>query len=100
MMAQLELTPPGQDRRSTPEGRAHSLNLVAVASETPRRGSDVGKPRSAAAFSFRLGAIGADSLRVGYTRVAAHAVGGSAAWCRRRCRQTGVSPRFTEPIDP
>jgi hypothetical protein len=27
-------------------------------------------------------------------------VGGSAAWCRRLSRRTGVSPRFAEPIGP
>jgi hypothetical protein len=100
MMAQIELTPPGQHRRSTPEGPAHSLSLVAVASEPRRREGEAGKPRPAAAVSFRLGAFGADPLRVRYTRVAAHAVGGSAAWCRRRCGQAGVSPRFAEPIGP
>jgi hypothetical protein len=27
-------------------------------------------------------------------------VSGSAAWCRRLARQTGVNPRFSEPIGP
>jgi hypothetical protein len=97
MMAQLEITPPGQDRRSPHGGRGDSLNLVAVASEPPRRGAGAGESRLTPAVSFRLKAFG-ESRRVKYIRVAAHAVGGSAAWCRQRCHRTGVSPRFADPI--
>jgi hypothetical protein len=98
MTAQLEITPHGQDRRNPPKGQADSLSLVAVASEPPRSGGEAGKSQRAQAVSFRLKAFGADSRRVRYTRVAAHAVGSSAAWCRQRCRQIGVSPRFADPI--
>jgi hypothetical protein len=84
MMAQLEITPPRNDRRNLPVEAAGSLNLVAVASESPGRGNDGGKSQAAPAVSFKLRAFGTDSRRVRYTRIAADTVGGSAAWLLQR----------------
>jgi hypothetical protein len=91
MMAQLQMAAPRQDRGSMPIERAGSLNLVAVASETPRRGGGAALCQPPPPISFRLQASGADSRRVRYTRVAASAVCAAAAWLRRRSGKASVN---------
>jgi hypothetical protein len=86
MMAQLPITPPRNDRSVPTDRQADSLNLVAVVSESPHEA--IG--RLASTVSVRLRGFANDSRRVRYTRVAAHTVGGSAAWLLRRTGKTGV----------
>ena len=86
MMAQLPITPPRNDRSVPTDGQADSLNLVAVVSESPHEA--IG--RLASTVSVRLRGFANDSRRVRYTRVAAHTVGGSAAWLLRRTGKTGL----------
>ncbi len=59
---------------------------MAVASEKPHAGNNQPAP----AVSFRLRAFGPDSRRVRYTRIAAHTVGGSAAWLLQRTGKNSV----------
>src|SRR5262249_33488705 len=99
-MMTLETNPPRHDRRDTHRGPVTSPNLLPLASEPPRglggagsgRGDLHGSGRAPSPVSYPNG------LRC--TRVAAHTVSRSAAWHRRLSRQTGVSPRFEQPIGP
>jgi hypothetical protein len=98
MMAQLEITPPRHDRRSTQQGHTALRNLVLVASE-PSRGYGDGVPgRGGCTAPSRARPTQAGPNGLNCTRVAANTVSGSAAWCRRRGRQIQVSPRFVDPI--
>jgi hypothetical protein len=98
MMAQREITPPRHDRRNAQQGHTARRNLVLVASE-PSRGhgeSVLGRGGRTEPGRARPTIAGPNGLHC--TRVAAHTVSGSAAWCRRRGRQSQVSPRFLDPI--
>jgi hypothetical protein len=95
MMAQLEMNTPRNDRRNTQHPRSAVRNLVVVASEPP---DDCGKdgvrrsaPRQPTAIAGPNGLL--------CTRIAAHAVSGSAAWCRRRSANNRVSPWSLDPIN-
>jgi hypothetical protein len=90
MMAQLQMAPPRKDRISMPGARADSLNMVAVASDPPRRAEGAALCQPLPPVSFRLQASATDSHRVRYTRVAASTVCTSAAWLRRRSGKAGV----------
>ena len=90
MMAQSQVTPPRQDLINMPVARVGPLNMVAIASETPRRGGGGGLCQPLPPVSFRLQASRTDTRRVRYTRVAACTMCASAAWLRRRSGQTGV----------
>jgi hypothetical protein len=90
MMAQLEVTPPRHDRRDMPGGSVASQNLVLVASEPPPGCNGAGPSRS------QPSVVGPKGLHS--TRIAAHTLAGSAAWCRQRARQIRVSPRSEDPI--
>jgi len=57
-----------------------------------------GKNQPAPPVSFRLRAFGTDSRRVRYTRIAAHTVGGSAAWLLQRTGKTSVPNRLAGAI--
>jgi len=97
MMAQLEITPPQQDRPHRQRGDAATANLVLVASEPAQERKTVAPGSGPSQPSrFRFAMAGPGGLLC--TRIAAHAVGRSAAWCRRRGRSSGVSPGFMEPI--
>jgi hypothetical protein len=98
MMAQLEIGPPRNDRRVTQRRHVAYRNLVVVASEPPqeRRDNSVhpgGPPQST---SRQPPTAGPNGLQC--TRIAAHTVGRSAAWCRRRSGNNRVSPWCLEPI--
>ncbi len=89
-MMTLEINRPRQDRRDTPREVVASRNLVLVASEASR-----GCGGSGRAAGSRSGPNGLNC-----TRVAAHVVGGAAAWDRRLPGRTGVSPLFDGPVGP
>jgi hypothetical protein len=98
-MMTLEINPPRHDRRETRRGHVASRNLVLVASEPAldrggslHRGETTEPSRSQRILSGPNGLKG--------TRVAAHTVGVSAAWCRRRAGQIRVSPWSEDPIGP
>jgi hypothetical protein len=97
MMAQLEITPPGQDRFPARRVSLASSSLVLVASEPAHGRGDGGQRRDGFAEpSHRRPAIaGPNGLQC--IQIPAHAVAGSAAWCRRRGHLIGASPRFAEP---
>ncbi len=82
-MMTLEINPPRHDRRAAQGRPASSRNLVLVASHRSQSPSRLAGPNG-----------------LHCTRVPAHVVAGSAAWCRRLSRRNGVSPRFAEPIGP
>jgi hypothetical protein len=90
MIDQLPMTPPRHDRIGMPVTRAGSFNMVAVASEPPRRGGEAGLCQPPPPVSFRLQASGTDSRRVRYTRVAVSSVCASAAWLRQRSGKASV----------
>ncbi len=96
-MMTLEINPPRHDRRDAPREPVTSRNLVLVASEPPggRDGSGLG---AAAASRSRPTVCGPAGLVC--TRIAAHVVGGAAAWSRRLPGRAGASPRSEEPIGP
>jgi hypothetical protein len=94
MVTPFPVAPPRQDRLVPSSQRANFLSLVAVASEMP----DPGISHPAPTVSFRLKALGTDSRRVRYSRVAAHTVGNSAAWLRRRSGRTGAHAVNAGPI--
>ncbi|MGO9470253.1 MAG: hypothetical protein ACLQIB_23160 [Isosphaeraceae bacterium] len=97
MMAQLEITPPQQDRPHRQRSDIASANLVLVASEPAQdRGTDVSGSGTSQPTQIRKAMVGRGGLV--YTRIAALDVAGSATWSRRRGRATGVSPGFMEPI--
>jgi hypothetical protein len=92
-MMTLEINPPKQDRRDAQPEPTASLNLVLVASEPSRCGGGPGERRP------RPSVAGPNGLNC--TRVAAHIVGGAAAWSRRvSSGRLGVSPMFDGPIGP
>jgi hypothetical protein len=82
-MMTLEISQARPDRRDARRRPVDSRNLVLVASDPLRSPPTVAGPNG-----------------LHCTRVAAHLVSGSAAWCRRLSRRTRVSPRFAEPIGP
>ena len=96
-MMTLEINPPRHDRHEPQRRLVVSRKLVLVASE-PSRGSDgAGPGRSGPGGSrSQLTAAGPNGLHC--TRVAAHTVSGSAAWCRRRAGRNRVSPWSEDPI--
>ncbi len=97
MMAQLEITPPQQDRPYQQRRGAASANLVLVASEPAQaRGTVAPGSRTSQPSPIRKVMAGPGGLVC--TRIAALDVAGSATWTRRRGRAIGVSPGFTEPI--
>jgi hypothetical protein len=98
MMAQLEIAPPHNDRRNTHNSSSAVRNLVVVASEpTEDRGKD-GVPHSSPRqpTACRPAVAGPNGLLC--SRIAAHTVGGSAAWCRRRAGNNRVSSWTLDPI--
>jgi hypothetical protein len=84
MMAELSITPPRPDRHVAMSESTSPLNLVAVASEPVRRGCEGDECELAPVVSFKLRASGAEPRRARYTRIAARAVGASAAWIKER----------------
>jgi hypothetical protein len=96
-MMTLEINRPRHDRQDAQCEPIASRNLVLVASESSR-GRDGSGPGGAAGSRSRSTVAGPNGLNC--TRIAAHVVGGAAAWSRRSSRQAGVSPRFEEPIGP
>jgi hypothetical protein len=87
MLAQLEIAPAATDRFNTERRHGALRNLVLVASE-PTRGCGEGAsgPGGLTESSrARPPIAGPNGLQ--FTRVAAHTLSGSAAWCRRRGRQ-------------
>ncbi len=94
MVTPLPIAPPRIDRQVPSSQRADSLSLVAVASEMPGAGNSQPAPP----VSFRLREFGTDSRRVRYTRIAAHTVGGSAAWLLQRTGKTSVPNRLAGAI--
>jgi hypothetical protein len=98
MMAQLDITPPRHDRRTSPVESSETLNLVAVASEPQRKRRDGGKNQPAASTSFRLRVSGTESRCVRYTRIAARTAGGSAAWLLQRTGKRNVRNRLAGAI--
>ncbi len=91
MMAQLETTSSRHDRCTQEKKPGELLNLVAIASETHQSGKADGKRQPASALSFKVRAFGSEPRRVKYQRIAAHSVGGAAAWLIKR--NGGVSVR-------
>jgi hypothetical protein len=98
MLAQLEIPPPATDRFNTQRRHGAVRNLVLVASEPTRGCGEGGSGRGGLTESSRARPAVAGPNGLQFTRVAAHTLSGSAAWCRRRGRQVQVSPRFAEPI--
>jgi hypothetical protein len=98
MMAQLDIAPPRHDRRTSLVESTEALNLVAVASEPARTRRDGGENQPAASRSFRLRVSGTESRCVRYTRIAAHTVGGSAAWLLQRTGKPVVRNRLAGAI--
>jgi hypothetical protein len=96
-MMTLEINPPRHDRHDSQRKQAVSRNLVLVASE-PSRGPDSAGPGRIGAGGSRPQPTVSGPNGLQCTRVAAHTVGGSAAWCRRRAGHTRVSPRSEDPI--
>ena len=86
MQTPATVAPPRHDPRSPSSTRKDSMNLVAVASEWNHANMHQPEP----AVSFRLQGLGGNSCRVCYSRVAAGAVAGSAAWMLQRMGK-GVS---------
>ncbi len=86
MMAQLEITPPQQDRPHRQRSDIASANLVLVASEPAQdRGTDVSGSGTSQPTQIRKAMVGRGGLV--YTRIAALDVAGSATWsCRRGAR--------------
>ena len=98
MMAQLEIGSPRNDRRVTQRRHVAYRNLVVVASDPPQERRDNsarpgGPPQST---SCQPPIARPNGLQC--TRIAAHTVGRSAAWCRRRSGNNRVSPWCLEPI--
>ncbi len=98
MMAQLEIGPPRNDRRVTQRGHVAYRNLVVVASDPQeeRRDNNVRPGAPQQSTSCQPPVAGPSGLQC--TRIAAHTVSGSAAWCRRRSGNHRVSPWSLEPI--
>ncbi len=94
MLTPLPMAPPRHERHVPSSPRADNLSLVAVASEMPRAGNNQPAPP----VSFRLRALGTESRRVRYTRIAAHTVGGSAAWLLQRTGKNSVQNRLAGAI--
>ncbi len=92
-MMTIEINPPRHDRREAKRGHVASRNLVLVASESSGGRDGVGGPTRS-----RPAVAGPNGMQC--TRVAAHSVVGSAAWCRRLSRRASVSPLSAEPIGP
>ena len=98
MMALAELAPPCNDRRKFQRGPGAVRNLVVVASEPHQDRGDGGARPSAPpdASACRPPVAGPSGILC--SRIAAHHVAGSAAWCRRRSGINRVSPSCLEPI--
>ena len=98
MMAQLEINPPRNDRRNVQQAHSAVRNLVVVASEPARDRGKVGVPDSTSPqpAACRPAVAGPNGLLC--SRIAAHTVSGSAAWCRRRAGNNRVSPWTLDPI--
>ena len=94
MLTPLPIAPPRQERPSPSSQSADSLNLVAVASETARASNNPPAPP----VSFRLRASGDDARRLRYTRIAAHTVGGLAAWLLPRTGKNAIHNRLAGAI--
>ncbi len=96
-MMTLEINPPRHDRHEPQRRPVVSRNLVLVASE-PSRGPDSAGPGRSGAGGSRSQSTIAGPNGLDCTRVAAHTMVGSAAWCRRRSGQPRVSPRSEDPV--
>jgi hypothetical protein len=98
MMAQLEINPPRNDRRDTQDAHSAVRNLVVVASETTGEPGKNGVRRSSPhqPTACRSAVAGPNGLLC--SRIAAHIVSGSAAWCRRRSGNNRVSPWTLNPV--
>ncbi len=94
MLTPLPVAPPRCDQHIPSSPRADSLSLVAVASGR----AHAGHRQPAQPLSFRLRAFGTDARRVRYTRIAAHTVGGSAAWLLQRAGKNRVQNRLAGEI--
>jgi hypothetical protein len=90
MMAQLESPPKEHGDCAQRGGSLLPRNLVLVASEPPSGHNAVRPIRSQPTVA------GPKGLRC--TRIAAHTLAASTAWCRRRAHQIRVSPQFEDPI--
>jgi hypothetical protein len=90
-MMTLELNPPRHDREEPRRIPVAARKLVLVSSEpAPNRGA------TAESRPLRSSQAGPNGLHC--TRIAAHTLARSAAWCRRRAGQVRVSPRAGDPI--
>ena len=98
MMAQLEIGPPRNDRSVTERRNVACRNLVIVASDPPQERRDVNVRPGAPSQSNSCQPPVAGPGGLQCSRIAAHTVGGSAAWCRRRSGNNRVSPGSLEPI--
>jgi hypothetical protein len=98
MMAQLENTQTRNDRRDTQPVPGASRNLVVVASDPAQGHGDdrVRRTESPEATTSRPAVAGPGGLVC--TRIAAHTVSSSAAWCRRRSGNDRISPWSLNPI--
>ena len=94
MFTPLPMAPPRHDQHIPSSQRADSLSLVAVASEKP----PTANTQPAPPVSFRLRGFRTESCRVRYTRIAAHTVGGSAAWLLQRTGKNSVQNRLAGAI--
>jgi hypothetical protein len=90
-MMTLEINPPRYERQEPRRNPVAARTLVLVASEPATN-------RVATAGSGRARSSQAGPNGLHCARIAAHTVGGSAAWCRRRAGQLRVSPRAGDPI--
>jgi hypothetical protein len=94
-MMTLETNRPRDECREEQQKSVASRNLVLVASEPSSSGKGSG-PVGAASSQSLPTVAGPNGLNC--TRIAAHVMGASAAWCRRLFCQAGVSPLFEGPI--
>jgi hypothetical protein len=98
-MMTLEINPPKHDSKGAQQKHVASRKLVLVASEPLEPGRHATEPTNrGGSRRSRHEKVGPNGLLC--TRLAAHSVANSAAWCRRLSRRAGVSPSFMEPTGP
>jgi hypothetical protein len=98
MTARREIIPPRHDGRKMQGERADSPRLVAVVSDPPQGRAVGGQTRPVRADPAHAQPPGFVTDGVRCIRIAAHAVGDSAAWCRRRSRKIGARALLLEQI--
>jgi hypothetical protein len=94
MLTPLPVAPTLHDRHIPSSQKSDFLNRVAVSSEKTCVGTNPPSP----AVSFRLRAFESGARRVRYRRIAAHTLGCSAAWLRRRSGKAGIQAGNAGPI--